>query len=120
MGRIEKVNQMLKREISQLINTDLGDPRLKFVTITHVKTSSDLRYARVGFSVLGDEKQIQSAMDGLNSAKGLLRKMVSKEISMRYMPEFSFEVDRSIEYSARIEKALQDIHDEQHDKENDS
>ncbi|OGX24619.1 MAG: ribosome-binding factor A [Omnitrophica WOR_2 bacterium RIFCSPHIGHO2_01_FULL_48_9] len=112
MGRIDRVNEFIRREISNIILIELQDPRIKFVTITEVNVSRDLRHARVSFTVLGDEAKVEAAMNGLNSARGLIRKMVGQRISMRYTPEIIFEQDRSGEYNIKIEEALEEIRHE--------
>lgn len=112
MARMDKVNEFIKREISNIIMTDLQDPRLKFVTITAVTVSRDLHTARVSFSVLGEEKQRAQAHQGLMSARGLIRKLIGQRMSLRYTPQLEFVHDRSLEYSARIEETLKEIHDE--------
>jgi ribosome-binding factor A len=75
MSRLDKVNHQLKREISVVIQRELGDPRLGFVTIVEVKTSPDLRSAKVFYSVLGNAKQIQGAKYALESARGMIRRL---------------------------------------------
>lgn len=112
MGRIDRVNEFIRREISNIILIELQDPRLKFITITEVDVSRDLRHARVSFSVLGDAASIQAATQGLESARGLIRKMIGQRISMRYTPEIIFVQDRSREYSAKIEETLKEIRHE--------
>ena len=120
-GRIDKVNEFIKREISNIVLFELQDPRLKIVTITGVEMSPDLRYAKASFSVLGTRKQVAEATEGLTSAKGMIRKLVGKRINMRYTPEIQFVYDRSLEYSTRIEETLQEIKNEsQPDPEDDS
>lgn len=120
-GRIDKVNEFIKREISNIVLFELQDPRLKIVTITGVEMSRDLRYAKASFSVLGTKKQVAEATEGLASAKGMIRKLIGQRINMRYTPEIQFVYDHSLEYSARIEETLQEIKNEpQTDTEDDS
>ena len=111
-GRIDKVNEFIKRELSNIVLFELQDPRLKIVTITAVEMSPDLRYAKASFSVLGTKKQIAEAAEGLSSARGMIRKLVGQRINMRYTPEIQFVYDRSLEYSTRIEETLQEIKNE--------
>lgn len=111
-GRIDKVNEFIKRELSNIVLFELQDPRLKVVTITAVEMSPDLRYAKASFSVLGTKKQIAEATEGLSSARGMIRKLVGQRINMRYTPEIQFVYDRSLEYSTRIEETLQEIKNE--------
>ena len=112
MGRIDRVNQAVKREISIILHGEIKDPRLQFVTITQVEVSRDLQHAKVFFSVLGDEKSADQAQEGLTSAKGFVRKLIGQRIRMRYTPEIDFFYDRSVEYGARIEQALGEIRHE--------
>lgn len=120
MDRIDRVNEQLKREIGRIIQQELGDPRLTFVSVTKVQVSRDLRNAKVFFSVLGDSRTQEAAYQGLRNACGLIRRMVGQSVPMRYTPEIHFAYDKSIEYSAQIEKTLMDIqHGGQRDSAND-
>jgi ribosome-binding factor A len=112
MGRIEKVNNQVKREIGRILLQELGDPRLQFVTITEVDVSRDLRNAKIHFSVLGEKAQIQSAQEGLDGARGMIRKLLGQSMNLRHTPELFFIYDQSIEASIRIEETLKEIHDE--------
>ncbi len=112
MGRIERVNQQMKREISQIILQDLSDPRLQFVTITSVDVSVDLRHAKAYFSVLGDARQIVKAQECLDGARSMIRRLVGQRIKIRYTPEFVFIYDKTLEMSARIEETLQELRNE--------
>ncbi|OGX09060.1 MAG: ribosome-binding factor A [Omnitrophica WOR_2 bacterium GWA2_47_8] len=112
MDRIEKVNEQMKREISHILQADLKDPRVQLSTITQVVVSRDLRHAKVSFSVLGDAKKVREAQESLNKARGYIRKLIGERINLRYTPEIDFVYDKSIEYSARIEQALEEIKNE--------
>lgn len=112
MSRMDRVNQQIKREISRILLQELGDPRLSFVTVTGVDVSKDLRSARVFYSVLGAEQQQVQARQALQSAKGLIRKLVGDNVPMRYNPDLNFIYDQSIEKSARIDAVFQEIEDE--------
>ncbi len=112
MDRIERINETMKREIGLIVHTEVKDPRLQFVTITQVDVSRDLQHARVSFSVLGNSLQVEKVLDGLNSAKGFIRKLIGQRIRMRFTPDIEFIHDRSLEYSARIEQALEEIRHE--------
>ena len=119
-GRIDKVNEFIKREISNIVLFELQDPRLKIVTITGVEMSRDLRYAKTSFSVLGTKKQIAEATEGLSSARGMIRKLIGQRINMRNTPEIQFVYDRSLEYSSRIEETLQEIQEIKNESQTDS
>ncbi len=112
MDRMDKINHQIQKEISLIIQRELGDPRLQFVTITKADVSRDLKFAKISFSVLGAAQKIDEAKKGLEKAKGLIRKFIGDRMKMRYIPELSFVHDRSLEYSARIEATLKEIHHE--------
>lgn len=112
MSRIDKINQQLKREISGILQRDLEDPRLAFVTIIQASVSRDLRHAKVHYSVLGNAQQTAAAQEGLASARGLIRKFIGQRMTMRYTPELTFTHDQSVEMSARIDAVLREIHHE--------
>ena len=112
MDRMDKINHQIQKEISIIVQQELGDPRLKFVTITKGDVSRDLKSARISFSVLGNHQKIEDAKKGLEKAKGLIRKFVGERMGMRYTPELVFIHDRSLEYSARIEETLKEIHND--------
>lgn len=112
MGRMEKVNQQIKREIGQILQQEISDPRLEFVSIMTVQTSKDLRSARVYYSVLGDSKKHDAAHQGLEKAAGFIRKLLGNRLNIRYTPQLTFIYDDSIETSARIEETIKEIHDD--------
>lgn len=112
MNRMDKINQRIKREVGDIVLKELKDPRLEFVTITQVEVTRDLHYAKVYFSVLGNQEQVAKVQTGLTSARGFVRKLIGQRVRLRYTPDIEFIHDHSIEYSARIETALQEIHNE--------
>ena len=118
--RIEKVNEQLKREIGFILQTEVSDPRLEFVTILNADTSRDLRHAKVYYSVLGPEQKVKGAQQSLERARGHIRKMVGQRMKMRYTPELIFIYDQSAEYNARIEETLKEIHEQVQENRSDS
>jgi len=112
MDRISKINEQVKREIGLILQQEMQDPRLQFVTITGVEVSKDLQHAKVYFSALGDHEQAEKAQDSLNNARGLIRRMLAQRLQLRYTPEITFFFDKSIEYGARIDQALEEMHNE--------
>lgn len=101
--RIERVNTLIRREISELIQHQLRDPRLdEFVAVTEVDTSSDLKYAKVFVSCIGGQQQEQKILGVLTAASGFLRSELAKNVSLRRTPELSFHWDNSIEHGDRI------------------
>jgi ribosome-binding factor A len=110
--RSERVQAELKREISMILQEDLKDPRIGFVTVTRVDITGDLRYAKVYFSILGNEKEQNSSIQGIESAVGYIRKLIAERLGLRYAPELSFRVDKSIEYSINLERTFKRLRDE--------
>ncbi|MBR7146734.1 MAG: 30S ribosome-binding factor RbfA [Oscillospiraceae bacterium] len=107
-NRINRINEEIQRELSSLFRT-LKDPRVQggMLTITHVDTTSDLRYCRVFVSVL-DKTQEKDVMRALKSAGGYLRRELGAALRLRYTPELQFLADDSIEYGAHILEVLRD------------
>jgi ribosome-binding factor A len=87
----------------------LQDPRVGFVTVTAVKTSPDLRHARVYVSVLGDERARAETLDGLSSAHGFLQGRVAAELSLKHTPMLTFEYDESVDRGMRITQLIDEI-----------
>ena len=109
--RMEKINALMKREISIMLQKDFHDSRFTFVTITQVVVSPDLHQARVSFTVLGDDEQVQRTAEDLHRVRGFIRKLVGERVRLRYTPEIEFLYDKSVEYSDRIEKTIQEINE---------
>ncbi|MDQ0494318.1 MULTISPECIES: 30S ribosome-binding factor RbfA [Paenibacillus] len=107
--RTGRVGEQIKKELSLLIQTELKDPRIGFITVTGVDVTNDLSQAKVYLSVLGDEEQKTSSLKALDKANGYLRSELGKRIRLRHVPELIFKIDESIAYGSRIEKLLSDI-----------
>jgi ribosome-binding factor A len=108
-NRPAKLAGTLKKRISRIIQTELRDPRIGFVTITNVDVTPDLRYVRVYFSVLGDEKAKKSAVIGLERAAGYIRQLIAKDIQLRFAPDIVFKYDETFEQQQRIGELLERI-----------
>jgi ribosome-binding factor A len=109
MPRKEKVQDAIQKEVCDILQNELRDPRLGFITITGVEISDDLRYAKVFFSVLGKEEEKTKTKEALKSAIGFIRTMVAERIQLRFAPELSFREDQTSEYSSHIQKVLDEI-----------
>jgi ribosome-binding factor A len=107
--RLDRVNQLIREEISLLLQRELKDPRLGFVTVTHVETSPDLRIAKVFVSVLGDEAEWTASLTALASARGFVRNWLRQHLDLRQTPELDFRADRSMEHAARIQALLRQL-----------
>src|SRR5699024_1127172 len=107
--RASRVAEQMKKEIGDLINRKLKDPRVGFVTVTDVELTNDLQHATVYVSVLGDEDEKESSIKGLNKAAGFIRSEIGKRIRLRKVPEIVFEFDEAHEYGNHIEEILKDL-----------
>ncbi len=110
--RLLQVARTLQREISQVVLTELKDPRIGFVTITRVEPAADIRSARVYVSVLGDEKKERLALQGLRRAAGYVQAAVTERLHMRYAPVLEFRVDPSVKGTSRVSRLLQESESE--------
>lgn len=107
--RPERVQEALRQEISKIVQGELKDPRLGFITITKVELTKDLRYAKVYFSVFGEMKDKTLALKGLNSAKGFIKGLIADRIKLRFVPEVAFRIDESLEHTKGIYDILDKI-----------
>ncbi len=108
--RQDRVADLIRGQLSGIILRDLEDPRVGMATVTTVDMSPDLRYARVGVSVLGDESDREESIKALRRARGYLRRRLASELrTLRAIPELSFELDRGAEHSQRISDLLEEL-----------
>lgn len=108
-NRMNKVDEELKKEISGIISLELKNPHLTgLVSVSKVKTSPDLKYARVYVTMI-NEKDKKENLRVLKQSSGFIRSLIAKRINMRYTPELVFEFDDSIEYGARIDEIINKI-----------
>jgi len=107
--RLDRVNQLIKEEISYLLHRELKDPRLGFVTVTEVAVSKDLRAARVYVSVLGTEDQWRTSLQALENARGFIRNWLAPRLRLRAIPNLTFYPDRSMAHAAHIQTVLEDL-----------
>ena len=110
--RVEKLQELIKQEVSDIIFNELKDPRIGFVTVTSVVCTEDLREAKIYVSVMGDEKKVRDTLYGLNSSLGFVRREVGRRIRLRFTPEISFALDTSLNYSDHIQRLLNEIHED--------
>ncbi|MDP9378411.1 MAG: 30S ribosome-binding factor RbfA [Actinomycetota bacterium] len=106
--RLRRVDEAVREVLSEAVTKDLKDPRVGFVTVTSVQTSSDLRHARVFVSVLGDERVRERSLDGLRSAHGFLQKRVADELRVKHTPTLDFVYDDTLDRGLRIEALLEE------------
>ena len=109
--RLERVNQLIKEEVSILLQREVKDPRLGFVTVTEVDVTADLKLAKVYVSVLGPEEQWTSSFRALESARGFIWNWLRRHLDLRVTPEIAFRPDRSMEHAAHIQSLLAGLRD---------
>src|SRR5262245_62835574 len=110
--RSHRLAEELKNEISAIIAQEVKDPRVGFATVTEVKVSPDLRYARVSVSVLGSSEEKQETLEALVRATGYIRRLVGARVRMRHTPELSFVYDDSIERGDQMMRLFDEINRE--------
>ena len=110
--RVEKMQELIKQELSQIILREMKDPRIGFVTVTQVRMSSDLFRAEVYLSLLGSDEETKQTLEVLTKSLGFLRTEISKRIRMGQAPELVLKLDDSLEYSANIQRLLLQIEKE--------
>jgi ribosome-binding factor A len=103
---MRRVDEAMREVLSDVLTHDLKDPRVGFVTVTDVKTSPDLRHARVYVSVLGDEAAIEGSLEGLRSAHGFLQGHVASQLRLKNTPALQFVHDDTAARAARVERLL--------------
>ena len=107
--RLDRMNQLIREEISYLLQRELKDPRLGFVTVTEVEVARDLRTARVYVSVLGSEGDWETSLAALASARGFVRNWLGPRLRTRAIPHLTFHPDRSMAHAAHIQTLLEEI-----------
>jgi ribosome-binding factor A len=106
--RAARLNEQIRRELSELIRTEVRDPRVGLVTITGVEIAADLGSARV-FVRGGDEQRLAESLEGLGAAAPFLRTALGRIMRIRKVPELRFQQDRSLEQARRIERILSEV-----------
>jgi ribosome-binding factor A len=107
-ARMRRINEVLREVVGAAIGTELSDPRIGFVTVTSVKTSPDLRTAKVYVSVLGSEEEREATLSGLRSSRGVIQSKIAAETRMKRTPAVSFHYDETIEQGVRISRLLEE------------
>ena len=108
--RTERLNKVIKQEISDLLEREIDDPRLNnLISVTEVSISSDFKHAKVFVSVLGNEKDKTDMLTGFNAASGFLRRKLSSRLRLKRAPHVSFYCDDSIERGARVSNLFEQV-----------
>jgi ribosome-binding factor A len=115
-SRMRRVNEVLREVIGQAVTSELSDPRLSMVAVTHVDATPDLRTAKVFVTVLGDEEAREEALAGLRSAHGVIQKAINRETHMKRTPTLTFTYDEAVETGLRISALLEEDAPGPHDE----
>ncbi|MSO20948.1 MAG: 30S ribosome-binding factor RbfA [Acidobacteria bacterium] len=107
--RPERIADQIRHELAMMLERDVKDPRIGFVTITGVRVTPDMGTARVGVTVLGDEEKKAESLKGLEAASGFLRSELARRLQLRRTPALRFEFDELVESERRIEEMLQKL-----------
>jgi ribosome-binding factor A len=109
--RIARLRELMKKEVSEILQREMKDPRIGFVSVTDVELSADLRHAKIFVSIFGDAEAKTKTMEGLVSAQGFVRTALAHRIRLRRIPEVLFRMDESIERGARVNRLLRQVSD---------
>ena len=110
-GRMDRINEELRRELTQILREEVKDPRVDqhLLSVIKADTSKDLKYCKVFISILGDDEQRMETAKALKSAAGFIRRELAARLNLRNTPELKFVMDDSIEYSIHISQMLKEI-----------
>ena len=106
------MGDLISREVSLILERELKDPRLGFVTITGTDVTDDLRSARIYVSILGDEDQAQESLEGLKSSEGYVQRLIGERIRLKFVPRVTFHIDESNLLVERIDRLLKEAKEE--------
>jgi ribosome-binding factor A len=111
--RVERIAEQVREEISQILATEVRDPRVGLVTVTRAKVTGDLSLARIYWTVIGDAAERKKTQQGLEKAVPFMRHLLSQRLTLRRSPELVFQFDQSVGAQDRIEQIIQEIHAEE-------
>ncbi|MBA7500144.1 Ribosome-binding factor A [subsurface metagenome] len=111
--RSEQLEKALIREINNIIYRKINDPRIKFVTITRIKVSPDLKYADVFVTIFNDKDQQKKALKGLKNATKFIRGELGKDLKLRYVPKIEFKIDEDLEHQYKLLEIITEVHEQQ-------
>lgn len=107
--RASQVAEELRKIISMILLDDLNDPRMGFVTVTHIEVTDDLKHGRIFYSVLGSEEQKKSTQEALEENLSYIKRLAVEGINLKFAMDIKFEEDKSIDYSFKIDNILKKI-----------
>jgi ribosome-binding factor A len=111
--RVERIQEQVREEVSQMLATEVRDPGVGLVTVTRTKVTGDLSLARVYWTIIGDAEELKKTQKALERATPFVRRLLSERLSLRRSPEVKFIYDQSVAAQDRIEQIIQEIHAEE-------
>jgi ribosome-binding factor A len=108
--RVDRIAELIRNELGNAVVSRIRDPRVGFVTVTRVEVSADLHYAKVFYSVMGDQEKRNKTQEALTHARGFLQQDLARVLNLRYTPRLDFHLDDSIDHSIEISSILTKIH----------
>lgn len=109
-NRITRINDEILKEVSNIIRSELKDPRIGVMTsVIRVDTTQDLKYCKIYISVLGNDEEKEKVMQGIKNASGFIRHLLAERINLRYTPLLTFKLDDSVEYGIKMSKLIDEI-----------
>lgn len=107
--RKDRLEELIKRIVSEIIFRELKDPRIGFVTVTGVELSKDLAEAKIGISILGSSTEVRKSMEGIRSSSGYVQKLLGKELKIRNVPRVHFFLDKSVEEGVELVNRIETL-----------
>ena len=112
--RADRIGDLILKELAEILLRKVKDPRVADITLTNVEVSPDLRYAKVYYSLLGDDEKRSKATVGLESARGFVKRELGKRLQLRRIPDISFYFDASLEHGSHIDRLLAELKESDH------
>ncbi len=108
--RVQRIGEELRRVISDIIRSKIKDPRIpEIISVTNVLVTKDLSFAKIFVEIMGTKEEQEAALEGLNSAKGFIKKEISSEVKLRQMPELIFILDETLDINLKMEKLIEEV-----------
>jgi ribosome-binding factor A len=105
-SRSDRVSGLIQKVLSEILQKDIKDPRLKLTTVTGVEVSRDLKLARIYFTTPDAEQKKEAVIKGFESARGFIKRALANELDLKYMPDIKFFYDDSLEYGSHIDRLI--------------
>lgn len=108
--RVQRIGEELRRVISDIIRSKIKDPRIpEIISVTNVIVTNDLSFAKIFVEIMGAKEEQEEALEGLNSAKGFIKKEISSEVKLRQMPELIFILDETLDINQKMEELIEEV-----------